>query len=579
MIAKSLNIILDRPSGKYLTIAGLTLLSYSVFGYTYAGNPNVIQVLPFIRKIMDPALYPGDPYVDTLGSFPSLYPRLMAFLAQAVDLARLHLLLHIALKYLLLWTAYHLAEFLFARRATSWLACFLFALSPQVHLLSILGDEPMFKTALYQTSMSGPFLLLGILWHLKERYRSAFALVAGLYYINPLTANFILVLFAAAGFDHWRKAKWGWGVFVLLWLPWLLWYLSLKNPFGGPTNDFLTALRLWDPSHYFPSAWPLEKWLRLSTMGALLGFFLAQGFAHCRKANNIKLFCRAMVIMWSCAFIFGEIFPVIPVIRLQLFRSDIFLVAFGLIFGADFLRRLAADARLQSLAAAGLIVVALVELSPPYYGLMIMPILIARAWTRSRSLILGLTLSALAVILCDALGESPAVTKTLIALLLLTLFAFSVLAAETKKYATAARAMILVFLIPCALNARVIIHRIKFLDFDHKNTKQMDWDELQLWANNNAPPGAVFLTPPGAHGFRVLSLRSPYIEWIDGAAMHWAPGFEKEWLQRLAQADFMMTIGLSRVSDDIPIEAVIVEGRSEQPAIYENETFSVLKNY
>ena len=65
-----------------------------------------------------------------------------------------------------------------------------------------------------------------------------------------------------------------------------------------------------------------------------------------------------------------------------------------------------------------------------------------------------------------------------------------------------------------------------------------DWKDLQLWARERTSVGAVFVTPPYRQGFRFYSQRSPFVEWTDGAAMHWSPGFEKEWTERLARLGY-----------------------------------------
>jgi hypothetical protein len=54
-----------------------------------------------------------------------------------------------------------------------------------------------------------------------------------------------------------------------------------------------------------------------------------------------------------------------------------------------------------------------------------------------------------------------------------------------------------------------------------------------LWALNNTDSASLFITPPYINGFRVYSRRPVFVEWVDGAAMHWCPGFGDEWADRL----------------------------------------------
>ena len=69
------------------------------------------------------------------------------------------------------------------------------------------------------------------------------------------------------------------------------------------------------------------------------------------------------------------------------------------------------------------------------------------------------------------------------------------------------------------------------------NTKERDtdWRKVQLWAKNNTLIDAVFIAPIDMNGFRVFSERSVFVDWVDGAAMHWVKGFEYSWANRLTK--------------------------------------------
>ena len=73
--------------------------------------------------------------------------------------------------------------------------------------------------------------------------------------------------------------------------------------------------------------------------------------------------------------------------------------------------------------------------------------------------------------------------------------------------------------------------------------RERQWRAVQRWAAENTPESAVFFTPMPQQGFRVFSLRSSVCEWLDGAGMYWAPGFEKTWLAR--QHDLYYLTGAS----------------------------------
>jgi len=102
---------------RFLFISGaailLAILSAFVYGYEYGITPNHIQVIPFVEKIKDTTLFPGDYFVDTFKRFPSVYPYIMALLSARLDLETIHLILYAICKFVFLIAAWGLARFLF----------------------------------------------------------------------------------------------------------------------------------------------------------------------------------------------------------------------------------------------------------------------------------------------------------------------------------------------------------------------------------------------------------------------------------------------------------------------------------
>jgi glycine/D-amino acid oxidase-like deaminating enzyme len=66
----------------------------------------------------------------------------------------------------------------------------------------------------------------------------------------------------------------------------------------------------------------------------------------------------------------------------------------------------------------------------------------------------------------------------------------------------------------------------------------MNWPlkQAQLWARENTPKDALFLTYPDAFGFRVFSQRASVGEWLDGAGVLWSTEYAdywRDWVQRV----------------------------------------------
>lgn len=60
------------------------------------------------------------------------------------------------------------------------------------------------------------------------------------------------------------------------------------------------------------------------------------------------------------------------------------------------------------------------------------------------------------------------------------------------------------------------------------------WIAAQLWAKQNTPSNAVFLTPTQPGGFRIYSERSVVGEWRDGTQLYFSSAFAPVWWERMA---------------------------------------------
>ncbi|MFA5160762.1 MAG: DUF6798 domain-containing protein [Elusimicrobiales bacterium] len=471
---------------KYAVPLVCAAVSLFVYGCAYSSSPNTAQIIPFIKKLMNPSLYPGDFYIASQSAFPSLYPLLMARLAAFFPLESLHFWLYAALKIWFMRLIYLLAMEISGREDAAVLSCLLCALSPITNVFSLMGEDPLMKAAMFQTSFSAPLAALSLIYFLRRGYMRAFALVWAVYFINGLTANFLLVMYAAAfvAVKENRRAMLRAGAgFAGLMAVWAVWYLRLKNPFGHAGPEFAAILKLWYPGHYFPSQWEMSKWRNVAVFLPLLAYLYIRGMGGCRRAAEAKAFLFAFAAMWAAALFFSEIFPVRQMLVLQFFRSDSLFAPLAMVFAAVFI---ADSGGLRGAASSALLCLALLEFSNPLAGQ-----------------IAGAAFLALRALPC---APQPAPDSRL-------------------KYVLPA-ALVAVLFVP------FMLERVLYFGLDFKDAGDRAWIETQLWAKQNTPPETVFLTPPDMRGWRVFSERSPVTEWLDGAAMHWAPGAERIWFSR-----------------------------------------------
>jgi hypothetical protein len=87
----------------------------------------------------------------------------------------------------------------------------------------------------------------------------------------------------------------------------------------------------------------------------------------------------------------------------------------------------------------------------------------------------------------------------------------------------------------------------------HSDERNDTWKQVQVWARENTPREALFLTPPGETGFRVFSERGTLGEWKDGTQQFFANAWALGWWERMhalgGQAEGYHQMGRRRLLD------------------------------
>ena len=544
----------------------LVVLSCLVYGYEYGDNPNQIQVIPFISKIANCQLYPGDYYVDTIRFFPSVYPYIMALLSGFLGLEKLHFIFYILFKYLLFLSCYELSRSLFNSRKTALITMFLFAFSPLITMNSLMGHDPLMKVSFYQTSAVMPLCLFALAMFINKKYIKSFLLLSAIYYINPLKGNFLMAMFIACFVYFWiyrekyicdiKRMRYAFLIFIILMLPGVFWFIKANAADTVRASMyFVSLLRRWYPGHYFPSQWAAYYWKNLVIFLVYFVFLIRKGIVHCKARRIVEVSIFALVNLWLVAFTFGEILPVRRIILLQFFRSDVFFVSIGLVFAANYIRILLESRSLRDILLAGLVIFSFIEFSgPPVAGWIIALFLLYEyikhisgktAIDTGRVVFLDNTIAVyvLAVFVIFAMNiilHTAAITKILVFLVLLALFLIAGKNAIKEKY----RIFIVSLVLIAVLFPYAWIMEYRLLNRSLSNSLEYhldsDWKDTQIWAKHNTPMDAVFVVPTYMRGFRVFSERPLFFDWIDAGAMHWRAGFGDEWAKRLGLLGYSM---------------------------------------
>ncbi len=606
-----------------LFFLGINLL---VYGYEYGNNSYHDYLLPYINKIIDPSLYPGDPYLNTLHAFPSPFIYAIGYLGKIFSLEGLHFTLYLIAKYLLFIAAFKLAEFLFKNKLTALLAVLLFALAPLVNVFGLLGEEAVMKFLLYQTTFSAPFFIFVIYLFLQKKYPASLLLLAALFLINALTSFHLLVILLfgstvilknSEGQNEKKPLIVAWLIFFALWIPYLFW--SISKTAGLTSNpQFMLYLKNYYSGHYFPFSWDAAKYLKALCFIALFTVF----FFHApldKNKKTVRAFAVGVFTLWLAAFIFSEVIPLrIPTILMP-FRSDIFLIIFGLLYAADYIRKLIFSPKASHPIMALLLTLTLTDIQ-----LLTPLVLAALSWlflvffanenkninnVRFKKFISAFYLLSLVIVFCLCISwiiYSPLKIKSYVLILLTIGF---LIASHTMPVLTLSsqnqnRYVAGIIIVCVLINCDLIAYRMKAGELSFVSPIRSDWRKTQLWARENTPADSFFVVPPYINGFRSFSKRAVFVEKIDAGAMHWYPGYELPWAQRLKELGYseipLLQYQTYNLHDPVTVKtrAIYAQNRAENfmalkkkyginyvitennhplpfPLLYQNESFSL----
>ncbi len=108
------------------------------------------------------------------------------------------------------------------------------------------------------------------------------------------------------------------------------------------------------------------------------------------------------------------------------------------------------------------------------------------------------------------------------------------------------------------------------------------WVDVQNWARQSTPKGAIFLTPPREAGFRVFSERTTVAEWKDGTQQYFDDQFVREWGSRveiLGDLPKRNDEELREIAQRFGVSYLVLPGRQSRsfPEAYRNGGFVVYK--
>ena len=560
----------------------LTPLALVAHSYKFGGDDQILYI-PVLLRRLDASLYPGDYFfVNQPQTNISLFEDVMIWPVRWLGLDWAIFVVYLIAQWAILLAVYWLAERLTGRKASAALAMVLFILP-----VSVGGTlARTYDNYLNPRTMMLPLALL-VLIALTYRRIGWAALLAGLHLLlHPLSGIYPwLVTTALLAWWVWRgqlSRRQGLGPALVLFgtLGWLAW-----NSAGGDglwLDETWRAILLKRTSYMFLGSWRLTDWLPLGIYAVLgiLGWFSR---AHTPSAAQVCL-ASSGVAMGSLltTAISADWLGLAPLASLQLARAAWLIIALGVIFGADLvvtlLRRPAWGAWLMAVLLASVVYHNRGDEEWQLtFGGLVGALLLASALERFVSRFAERThatpfgsrladgvlavsgMAALATGLLAAwplsadwaahtLGNWALPAEALWPALIFFGLAWlrkGMQAAPSRhwlKYAqlTAALALMLLSCIPLLASwqardwGKYLNARLQLPGTDAwMSAGQRSWRAVQLWAAEHTPPDALFVTDPDDAGFRVYSMRSPLVEYKDGAPSMFSRAYALEWERRM----------------------------------------------
>lgn len=568
------------PGLTILLLAAAVLATLLAHGYAFElGAENQPLQVPLIARRCNPALYPGDPLVEVLGKYRSLFFPAAAWLSRWIALERLFFLAHIATTAAVGAAMWGIGRLLYRSTNAALVAALLLLVSPVIRP-TVIGRDTLVAAWVTPTTLSFPILVFALYYLLAGRPARA-GLVAGLAaHVNAVAAGIFLIVALPVAVGEARRLRAAavfLGVFALVALPPLL-TLPAGALVRGRGLDFLALLRQYYPYHFFLGAHPPGVFVRVAILfaTAVAGFRALPDTPPARRALRLALAVATAVALGA---LFADLVPVAALTQLHLLRADRWCYVLIFVLAAGLVRRALARREATEFAGAVAVAAGLLRAAYPLIAWGAIVLLARPAGNRPRT---ALAIAAGAFALWRLWEPHHALSAVLLVALAIIAFTGSPRLMPAVSRRGVAVALTAAFLELTFYTGTIGPHGISIA----RQVFHPDWREVQDWAARSTPVAARFITPPEYAGFRVYARRATVVERKDGAAMLWDPAFGPGWLTRVNAVEGAIAARdageLSRVATAYGAGWVIVPIPQAPPApapeltlVHENPRFKV----
>ncbi|MEW5853990.1 MAG: hypothetical protein AB2A00_34770 [Myxococcota bacterium] len=552
-----------QPRRPWLWLGVIVVVSILTQGYT-VGIINHGAQLPLIRHYAGETSFARDPFIlDMAHTYTSaLYPAL-GWLARFIPLEPLLFVLFLLFRVVNVVLAWRLALALWRDgHVALWTAA---ALSVQTltFALDFISDIYLTHGALAQAMVLGALLLLA-----RGRVVAAFLVGGLLFNVHSLHSTFVCGMMGLAVLAGPRRREQFTSLVVgsmgavLLMLPTVYW-MKQVGALGAPAPEgYAEALKAWFPGHFWLSTWGVSDWLRL-VFPALAGLTLWRLAGPSDDDGAIARVATLSLVVGVLGGLLTEVWPNPTLIRLHPMRLSWLMTLAGAPYFIraclQLLRHLERPDQPHARLAAATGTMTLLGLALPLlyryaYWMTLLPALRAvvelvedpARTRRLRVLMTASLLCALAVpaaMLASDATEYSGLTvmegnlrRMVLVEGLIGAFAVATVVSAWMRMGAgphqgfARRALLQSAVLLAAFH---LVGRGALMVQYHRKGPIHDWKQVQHWAAENLPAGAVVLAPLNQIGFRSFSKQTPAVDFQEGIAITHNPQYLETYFHKL----------------------------------------------
>ena len=596
-------------------LLGLFLLTN---GYTYGWDDQHLEI-PLLKSLIDPSLYAGDYYVESLKKHFSslLYP----FLAKIITVAQIpsaYLILYILCRYLFFFWILKLWTHISRSKLTGVLC---------VVMLILLGrvEEFLYRTFSHQ-EFALAFIMGGIYFFYKNRFTWAaiiFGLTANIHSLYSLFPFLYMLFFLTSQFSRYggRTILKASLAFLISLGPLLIWMKTGHiRPVSGPApspQEWLALYHLACPQNFlFVNTDLTEMGKHISVFleatapyWSILGLYLLNSHFNplFRRDKKVKVILLTALISLLVSFIFTYIFPKRFILDLNLVRHTQFMLFFLWGYTVILLVRSAQSAPPLTIFALSLCIpllrfggyITLCATLIPMGTLSLHEITRSGKTSRLKT---GLSLSVIALSLAGLLflflrhTYSPSVLLNVLGIWILLFINFLILS-HIRHPKWIPRVRLLFILIPfILLSGHFAFYHYQRLQTERTGTGfwqlQRNWEDMQRYAHDHTPQNALLLVPYNMTmgGFRILSERKIICSYRDCGIVGFDYQAAREWQKRVGHIEPFKVMATGDITPAIQnalfryrVNYIVFMNYNAPPAnailqpVYRNDVFSLYK--